>query len=129
MSVDYTGAGWLDANATELSGNNSHTYSDVNDDDKAQGSEEVAAVERAPLGLRAAAVPPSRTCPSATTPTRAPGTRTSPSRGGPTAAQNTAQVFYFVNNWHDHLLAAPIGFTEAAGNFQLRNSTRARRGR
>ena len=41
-------------------------------------------------------------------------------------AQNAAQVFFFVNNWHDHLLAAPIGFTEAAGNFQLRNSTRRR---
>ena len=29
------------------------------------------------------------------------------------------QLFYFLNTFHDHLLAAPIGFTEAAGNFQL----------
>ena len=35
--------------------------------------------------------------------------------------QNAAQVFFFVNNWHDHLKAKPIGFTEAAGNFQKVN--------
>jgi hypothetical protein len=33
------------------------------------------------------------------------------------------QAFFFVNNFHDHLLAAPIGFTEAAGNFQLQNAS------
>ena len=38
-------------------------------------------------------------------------------------AQNATQVFFFVNNWHDHLRGAPIGFTEAAGNFQNVNST------
>ena len=37
--------------------------------------------------------------------------------------QNGTQVYFFVNTFHDHLLAAPIGFTEAAGNFQLVNST------
>jgi hypothetical protein len=37
--------------------------------------------------------------------------------------QNGTQVYFFVNTFHDHLLAAPIGFTEAAGNFQLTNST------
>src|SRR5439155_5353513 len=38
-------------------------------------------------------------------------------------SQNAVQVFYYVNKFHDHLLAAPIGFTEAAGNFQTVNST------
>ena len=33
-------------------------------------------------------------------------------------AQNAVQVFFFVNNFHDHLAAAPIGFNTAAGNFQ-----------
>jgi extracellular elastinolytic metalloproteinase len=32
--------------------------------------------------------------------------------------QNGTQVFFFVNAFHDHLAAAPIGFTPAAGNFQ-----------
>ncbi len=39
-------------------------------------------------------------------------------------AQDATQVFYFVNTWHDHLRKAPIGFTEAAGNFQASNSTK-----
>ena len=30
----------------------------------------------------------------------------------------TTQLFYFVNKFHDHLLAAPIGFDAASGNFQ-----------
>ena len=38
--------------------------------------------------------------------------------------QNATQVFYFVNKFHDHLLAKPIGFTEAAGNFENANSTK-----
>ena len=42
--------------------------------------------------------------------------------------QNATQVFFFVNNWHDHLMPAPIGFTEAAGNFQTKNHTHQGRG-
>jgi hypothetical protein len=40
-------------------------------------------------------------------------------------AQNAVQVFYFVNAFHDHLAAAPIGFTPAAGNFQGDDPVRA----
>ena len=36
-----------------------------------------------------------------------------------TATQN----FYFINTWHDYLQKAPIGFTEAAGNFQQVNAS------
>src|SRR4051794_21034366 len=32
--------------------------------------------------------------------------------------QNATQVYAFLNRFHDHLLAAPIGFTPAAGNFE-----------
>ena len=39
------------------------------------------------------------------------------------------QVFYFVNNFHDHLPAAPIGFTAAAGNFEAVNGDAGRAGR
>jgi extracellular elastinolytic metalloproteinase len=38
-------------------------------------------------------------------------------------SQSGTQLFYLINNYHDHLLASPIGFTEAAGNFQQVNST------
>lgn len=37
------------------------------------------------------------------------------------AAQSGTQVYWFVNQFHDHLLEAPIGFTEASGNFELVN--------
>jgi hypothetical protein len=38
-------------------------------------------------------------------------------------AADAEQVYHFLNAFHDHLLAAPIGFTEAAGNFQVANSS------
>ena len=37
--------------------------------------------------------------------------------------QNATQLFYFVNRFHDWLAQSPIGFTEAAGNFQVTNSS------
>jgi extracellular elastinolytic metalloproteinase len=38
------------------------------------------------------------------------------------------QVYHYVNKFHDHLLAAPIGFTPAAGNFQFHNPAGQGRG-
>ena len=35
-----------------------------------------------------------------------------------TAQQNAVQAFYFANRFHDHLAAAPIGFTAAEGAFE-----------
>lgn len=43
-------------------------------------------------------------------------------------AQDATQAFWFVNVFHDHLLSNPIGFTEAAGNFQQVNFTGRGRG-
>ena len=39
------------------------------------------------------------------------------------ASRTATQNFYFINKWHDYLQAAPIGFTEAAGNFQKVNTS------
>jgi extracellular elastinolytic metalloproteinase len=126
VPVDYTAKGWLAANATRLAGNNSHTYSDVNDDDKTQGSEEVAPSTSSPrrwnYALKPFALPDVSFCGNPFPCSWDPNT---PFSWQTNRAQNAAQVFFFVNNWHDHLRAAPIGFTEAAGNFQLRNSTGA----
>ncbi len=41
----------------------------------------------------------------------------------PHVESSAVQVFHFLNAFHDHLLAAPIGFTEAAGNFQVDNAS------
>jgi extracellular elastinolytic metalloproteinase len=124
VAVDYTARGWLAGNATRLAGNNSHAYSDVNDDNKAQGSEEVApsSAGRWDYPLRPFALPDVSFCGNPLPCSWDPNT---PFSWQTNRAQNTSQVFFFVNNWHDHLLAAPIGFTEAAGNFQLRNTTGA----
>jgi hypothetical protein len=124
LAVDYTAKGWLAGNATSLSGNNSPHL--LRRERRRQvaglGGGRASSGHRWDYPLQPFTVP---ACPSATAPTPAPGTRTCRSRGGPTGAQNAAQVFFYVNNWHDHLVGAPIGFTEAAGNFQLRNSTRS----
>lgn len=39
----------------------------------------------------------------------------------PNVESDAVQVFHYLNAFHDHLQAAPIGFTEAAGNFQIDN--------
>jgi hypothetical protein len=43
----------------------------------------------------------------------------------PNRDQDGTQVFFFVNRFHDHLAAAPISFTEEAGNFQFANPSGA----
>jgi len=107
--------------ADRLQGNNAHTYSDLNDDDQINPGEEVPATGSAggrpqwnhpftnfgcsvefpcswDLGDQDASILKNR-------------------------GQNAQQVFWFVNDFHDHLAAAPFGFTEAAGNFEAVNAT------
>lgn len=48
---------------------------------------------------------------------------TTPRSWRPNRAAGAVQAYYFVNHFHDHLLASPIGFTEAAGNFEQTNSS------
>jgi len=123
VKVDFTKRGWLSRTAQILKGNNSHAYSDVNDDDAAEKSEEVPARSGHSWGYLLKPFHPSL-----------PGANTFCSNPWPCSwnpnkafswqtnrAQNATQVFFFVNNWHDHLKKAPIGFTEAAGNFQATN--------
>ncbi len=122
-SVDFTANGWIAANQrTRLDGNNSHTFSDVNDDNQAQSLEEVpAAVDhnwnypvRQFFGATGRPCTPVFQC--TWNPNKADSWVVN-------RAQNATQVFYYVNKYHDHLMAPPISFTEAAGNFQQVNST------
>jgi extracellular elastinolytic metalloproteinase len=122
LSRDFTGAGWLADGATTLSGNNTHTYSDVNDDDVAQADEEVGPSDASgnfdyPIVTFNSVNP---ACSDAYPCTWDPSTAFSWQTN---RAEDATQVFYYVNFWHDHLAAAPIGFTEAAGNFQVTNSS------
>jgi extracellular elastinolytic metalloproteinase len=122
VTIDFTKRHWLSGSARTLRGNNSHAYSDVNDNDRPSRSEEVRALKGHSWGYRLSPFHPGlgaqRFCsnpwPCSWNPNKAFSWKKN-------RAQNATQVFYFVNNWHDHLRKAPIGFTEAAGNFQLKN--------
>ena len=120
--VNFTHRGWLSAKASVLSGNNSHAYSDVNDDNIPNPSEEVhpKSGHQWDYKLRPFDLKHVSFCgnpyPCTWNPNKPFSWRTN-------RAQNTTQVFFFVNKWHDHLRGAPIGFTEAAGNFQAINSS------
>ena len=85
IPVNYTKKGWLSAGASKLSGNNSHAYSDVNDSNSPQKSEEVGPKSGTPGATSSSrstwAASPSATTrsPARGTPTcRSPGRRTGP---------------------------------------------------
>jgi hypothetical protein len=133
-SVSLTG--WLTPGATTLTGPNAHVYSDINDnnaDDAA--TEDIPTTDAAgnfnytfqPFGTPPFGNTINSPCtalfPCSWDSSFPSGAAVSP---GQTARgswrvnrrQNGTQVFFFVNTFHDHLAAAPIGFNEAAGNFQ-----------
>jgi extracellular elastinolytic metalloproteinase len=128
VKMDFTKHHWLKANARKLSGNNSHTFSDVNDNNRPSRSEEVRPQKGHAWSykLKAFHLPFAKSfCsnpwPCSWNPNKRFSWRTN-------RAQNATQVFFFVNKWHDHLKAAPIGFTEAAGNFQVKNHSKKGKG-
>jgi len=105
------------AAATTLSGPNAHAWSDVDDNDVAAPAEEVdPSVLTAPdlafqsfndtntLGNCDAAHPCSWDAGVA-------------SSWDTNRRQNATQAFWYVNHFHDHLAAAPIGFDAASGAF------------
>ena len=106
---------WLPNDSPRLAGNVAHVYSDVNDDNKANPTEEVA-----PSGKRKFVYPFTKfdvggKCSAATQCSWDPAT---PNSWQVNRAQNAVQMYYFLGTWHDHLNAAPIGFTRSAGNFE-----------
>lgn len=118
--IDFAGNGWLVPAAAKLTGNNAHAWSDVVDDNLAAPNEEVHPSKARTWDhrLKAFKLPDVSFCghpyPCSWNPDE-------PRSWSANRAQNAIQVFFYVNNWHDHLMHSPIGFTEAAGNFQLRN--------
>jgi extracellular elastinolytic metalloproteinase len=115
VTVDFTAKGWLPAKARTLAGPFSHTYTDVNDNDVADGPEEIHPTSGNFLYPFTPASTTATPCTTAFPCSWDPSTRFS---WRTNASQNATQVFFFVNNFHDHLKAAPIGFTAAAGNFE-----------
>ena len=113
--VSLNRRGWLPRGSVVLFGNNVHTYSDVNDNNAPDSDEELPPAGRQgyrfPLVRTRVVDEPCRlyVC------TWKPNTPYSWQRN---EERTGAQNFYFINKWHDYLRRPPIGFTEAAGNFQ-----------
>ena len=117
IGVSLTGNGWLPRGATKLQGNNAHAYSDVDDNNKASVSEEVRRFDKRLVPFKIKGMSFCKDFPCSWDPDKPFSWKTN-------REQNATQVFYFVNKFHDHLLAKPIGFTEAAGNFENANATK-----
>jgi extracellular elastinolytic metalloproteinase len=119
---------WGPINTNELSGNNAHVYSDVNDNNVADSSEKVPATGHEVEGQPEFNYPFSSNtsdffdnC-STNFPCSWERLDVGDNSWTTNRKQNAAQVFWFVNNYHDHLEQSPIGFTPAAGNFQVNNN-------
>ncbi len=110
---------WLSAAPTALSGNNAHAYPDIdatNGFTPPPGGSDVEVTPNPgpnfvfPQTLFGTAPP----CPASgcTWNSSTPATRATNRK------QAATQLFYYVNVFHDHLKAAPIGFDAASGNFE-----------
>jgi extracellular elastinolytic metalloproteinase len=114
---DQTPLPWLPTTATNLTGPYSHAWSDVNDDNVANPSEEVT-----PTGgdFQFSFVPFNDNGPPRCTPTHLcswdpVGDRSSWQTN---REQTTTEAFFLVSKYHDHLARSPIGFNAASGAFQ-----------
>jgi extracellular elastinolytic metalloproteinase len=108
-TVDLNQNHWLRGHANTLSGRNVHVYSDVDDSDDAQPAEETAPGSYPLTTFNPAACVAGFVC--TWNPEVANSWQTNQDH-------SAVQLFYFINTFHDHLAAAPIGFTRAAGNFE-----------
>jgi Zn-dependent metalloprotease len=109
-------------NGNKLAGNNAHVFVDARPDFHPDANDEIAAVSG--LDWSAAAVLDTTTSTQNCAPAHpCSWDNQDPKSWRQNLRQDATQAYYFVNHFHDHLLAAPIGFTEAAGNFQTKNTT------
>ncbi|MGH2898373.1 MAG: M36 family metallopeptidase, partial [Solirubrobacteraceae bacterium] len=101
---------------TILRGNNAHAYADTGAPNGVNGGENIA-----PSGGTDWLFPQvpftvsGQSCPAA----GCSWDSTSAATAATNRNQATTQLFYFVNRFHDHLAAPPIGFTPAARNFEF----------
>jgi extracellular elastinolytic metalloproteinase len=119
-------AGWggtaLNA-GTALSGNNAHVYKDVNDDNSPAAGDEIPANAGGPAWQYPFNAFSDGGTDNCSTHWQCSWTTATPTSWQTNINQNAEQVWYYVNNFHDWLMNANIGFTEASGNFQVTNSS------
>jgi extracellular elastinolytic metalloproteinase len=122
-SRDFTAAGWLASNATTLSGNNGHTYLDLLDDNTPAAGDEVPPSSGSNWNYSLSRFNDGSFFTNCSIDFPCSWDSFTANSWQTNMKQNATQIFYFVNKFHDYLQASPIGFTEAAGNFQVTNST------
>jgi len=110
---------WLAASATTLTGPNAHAYADVNDNDIADGGEEIGPSAGSNWLYPQTPVAPAggQSCSSFSLICTWDGSNVATEALN--RAQATTQVFYYVNTFHDWLAQDPIGFTDDWGNFEV----------
>ncbi len=106
---------WLPSGSPRLAGNVAHVYNDVNDDNTAQPGEEVGPSGSHSFVYNVTTFNSSPDCSSAFPCLWDPET---PDSWQANAKPSAVQLMYFIGKYHDHLRAAPIGFTRSAGNFE-----------
>jgi hypothetical protein len=106
---------WLPNNSPRLAGNVAHVYSDVNDDNAVEPSEEVAPSGKKSFDFPFTAFDAGGKC---SVQFQCSWNPAAPNSWQVNRAQNATQIYFFLGTWHDHLAAAPIGFTRTAGNFE-----------
>ncbi|MEP6758277.1 MAG: M4 family metallopeptidase [Actinomycetota bacterium] len=107
-------------NGNKLAGNNAHVFLDARPDFHADAKDEVAAA--AGLDWSSAAILDTTTGTQNCAPAHPCSWDYRDAKSWrQNLRQSATQAYYFINTFHDHLLALPIGFTEAAGNFQASN--------
>ena len=114
------GGRWVNdtAGRTRLFGNNVHAYADVNDSNTDGAGEDVPANGGGDWLFNETFFNQAE-CPAF----RCTWDSTSVATKATNQKQNITQMFYLANRYHDHLLAAPIGFDEASGNYEQVNSS------
>jgi hypothetical protein len=102
-------------NPTALSGPNAHAWSDLNDRSASATGEAPDPGEDVVPGPYTFVPSSGATCDDAHICSWNHRVRSSWDRN---RRQNAVQAFYYVNTFHDHLAADPIGFTAAQGSFE-----------
>ena len=108
---------------TALSGNNAHVFADVNDDDVAAPKDEVPALTGTDWSGYLPQFDTTDASQNCSTHFYCTWDKTVAKDWNRNRSWFGVQLYSFLNTFHDHLQAAPIGFTEAAGNFQATNTS------
>ena len=110
---------------TALSGNNAHVFADVNDDDVAAPKDEVPAVTGTDWSGYVPQFDTTDASQNCSTHFYCTWDKTVAKDWNRNRSWFGVQLYYFLNTFHDHLQAAPIGFTEAAGQLPGHEHERA----